>query len=99
MNISKTCFIFCLLSQFLGNAAASLAVTKLDFDTGQPLRNQVIKSGKIKVQVSYQPIDLNERVDDNYDINNVSYQIFYNCLLYTSPSPRDGLLSRMPSSA
>ena len=28
-------------------------------------------------------------VDDNYNI----------CLLYTSPSPRDGLLSRMPSSA
>ena len=27
--------------------------------------------------------------DDNY----------YICLLYTSPSPRDGLLSRMPSSA
>ena len=24
---------------------------------------------------------------------------FYFCLLYTSPSPRDGLLSRMPSSA
>ena len=23
----------------------------------------------------------------------------YGCLLYTSPSPRDGLLSRMPSSA
>ena len=27
----------------------------------------------------------------------VSY--FFDCLLYTSPSPRDGLLSRMPSSA
>ena len=26
-------------------------------------------------------------------------QIHENCLLYTSPSPRDGLLSRMPSSA
>ena len=27
-------------------------------------------------------------------------QDYYNrCLLYTSPSPRDGLLSRMPSSA
>ena len=25
--------------------------------------------------------------------------ILYTCLLYTSPSPRDGLLSRMPSSA
>ena len=24
---------------------------------------------------------------------------YYGCLLYTSPSPRDGLLSRMPSSA
>ena len=24
---------------------------------------------------------------------------FMGCLLYTSPSPRDGLLSRMPSSA
>ena len=26
-------------------------------------------------------------------------EILYSCLLYTSPSPRDGLLSRMPSSA
>ena len=26
-------------------------------------------------------------------------RIGYVCLLYTSPSPRDGLLSRMPSSA
>ena len=25
--------------------------------------------------------------------------LYINCLLYTSPSPRDGLLSRMPSSA
>ena len=25
--------------------------------------------------------------------------VIYHCLLYTSPSPRDGLLSRMPSSA
>ena len=25
--------------------------------------------------------------------------LFKGCLLYTSPSPRDGLLSRMPSSA
>ena len=26
-------------------------------------------------------------------------KVFKSCLLYTSPSPRDGLLSRMPSSA
>ena len=27
------------------------------------------------------------------------FRTIYSCLLYTSPSPRDGLLSRMPSSA
>ena len=30
---------------------------------------------------------------------NLPLKFFYACLLYTSPSPRDGLLSRMPSSA
>ena len=30
----------------------------------------------------------------------LGYNVMYSgCLLYTSPSPRDGLLSRMPSSA
>ena len=33
--------------------------------------------------------------EDSY----LSGQHFAICLLYTSPSPRDGLLSRMPSSA
>ena len=28
-----------------------------------------------------------------------AYELSQSCLLYTSPSPRDGLLSRMPSSA
>ena len=30
---------------------------------------------------------------------NATHGAVYTCLLYTSPSPRDGLLSRMPSSA
>ena len=30
---------------------------------------------------------------------NAAFTQYINCLLYTSPSPRDGLLSRMPSSA
>ena len=33
------------------------------------------------------------------DIMTAELTLFWNCLLYTSPSPRDGLLSRMPSSA
>ena len=42
---------------------------------------------------------------ENYETCEGCGKIFYNpkdnntCLLYTSPSPRDGLLSRMPSSA
>ena len=31
--------------------------------------------------------------------SNIVDMMLGNCLLYTSPSPRDGLLSRMPSSA
>ena len=31
--------------------------------------------------------------------HNLVFATCFNCLLYTSPSPRDGLLSRMPSSA
>ena len=37
------------------------------------------------------PIDVYQSNDKNF--------MYYSCLLYTSPSPRDGLLSRMPSSA
>ena len=34
------------------------------------------------------------------DVSLVRVRVLYeDCLLYTSPSPRDGLLSRMPSSA
>ena len=34
------------------------------------------------------------------DVHPLGLEVRYkDCLLYTSPSPRDGLLSRMPSSA
>ena len=33
------------------------------------------------------------------EVNDMNHGRGYICLLYTSPSPRDGLLSRMPSSA
>ena len=34
-----------------------------------------------------------------HEVRVSDYPLFDYCLLYTSPSPRDGLLSRMPSSA
>ena len=40
-----------------------------------------------------------DEVDDPSDVPSRHTAQLYLCLLYTSPSPRDGLLSRMPSSA
>ena len=42
------------------------------------------------------------KFDKKININSINLSInhwIYNCLLYTSPSPRDDELSRMPSSA
>src|SRR5664279_3865945 len=36
--------------------------------------------------------------DDDHGLLDRGFIIYDACLLYTSPSPRDGLLSRMPSS-
>ena len=37
--------------------------------------------------------------EDEWEKGAPIYSFSFGCLLYTSPSPRDGLLSRMPSSA
>ena len=41
------------------------------------------------------------RFNERFELNDkqITNDDLFNCLLYTSPSPRDGLLSRMPSSA
>ena len=45
------------------------------------------------------PNDCKKRILFGCDTRESSNKIVNFCLLYTSPSPRDGLLSRMPSSA
>ena len=60
------------------------------------------------VDVKYDSVYITFAEQRTYDTNisqdefiniNVTYTSYIICLLYTSPSPRDGLLSRMPSSA
>ena len=51
--------------------------------------------GSLREQLCY-PLDKNRFSDDH--LKAVLEEVKF-CLLYTSPSPRDGLLSRMPSSA
>ena len=53
---------------------------------------RILRSYRVhRVSESRQDKDLNIRVGSNKSVNS--------CLLYTSPSPRDATLSRMPSSA
>ena len=40
-----------------------------------------------------------DEITGDHIISGLVYRLMNPCLLYTSPSPRDGLLSRMPSSA
>ena len=55
------------------------------------LKDEQLKGLIEKLFVSYRETFSDaKKVLDRYSIG---------CLLYTSPSPRDGLLSRMPSSA
>ena len=54
----------------------------------------------IKNCITYSIISIEAKKIDEINILNATYlAINLACLLYTSPSPRDGLLSRMPSSA
>ena len=48
-----------------------------------------------KAAIAYTP----EKFKGRIWLNDIMAAVCRYCLLYTSPSPRDGLLSRMPSSA
>ena len=47
---------------------------------------------------TYNEVDMTAVIDLRQEYKEL-FQQKHGCLLYTSPSPRDGLLSRMPSSA
>ena len=44
-------------------------------------------------------MELGEKIREMYWKNRELEKQYINCLLYTSPSPRDNRVSRMPSSA
>ena len=73
-----------------GNAATLLEDLGYKIDYADP---DGFIDDQFKVGDAYRFIDPNDANDTG------SILEFKSCLLYTSPSPRDGLLSRMPSSA
>ena len=58
-------------------------------------RFRVTKSGTAQSDANYDSASKSIASDTSFGNSALSED----CLLYTSPSPRDGLLSRMPSSA
>ena len=80
--------------------AGSLRSDVPDFRPGDTVKVHVniIEGTRSRIQV-FQGVVIGrtgESVRETFTVRKVSFQV---CLLYTSPSPRDGLLSRMPSSA
>ena len=52
-----------------------------------------------EIQAQYEKLEDGAETEDVVRVAGRIMANRNNCLLYTSPSPRDGLLSRMPSSA
>ena len=53
-----------------------------------------------RIVMRHGPIDLFVKIDaDDPNVLGAALRFMNDCLLYTSPSPRDATLSRMPSSA
>ena len=64
------------------------------FLTGEPI------AGSVNTGQSFEFAESVGQLQSNNISNSVSQgDVFYGCLLYTSPSPRDQRGSRMPSSA
>ena len=64
----------------------------LEYQHVKPGKGKAFVKTKLKNITSGGVVDKTFRADEEIEQA-------YICLLYTSPSPRDGLLSRMPSSA
>ena len=62
---------------------------------------QLDKKKTIFYRLKRTPLEIVNRIFFFFFIGSFLFSLFlaYSCLLYTSPSPRDATLSRMPSSA
>ena len=83
-NIKKLFFIFLLTHLFVWTLIPSLTNNNLPLDT---------------IEALAWGSNLDWGFDKHPPMSAVMVEIFYHCLLYTSPSPRDLAQSRMPSSA
>ena len=67
------------------------------FVNGKPSVDKILEHAVEHVYMGANHLDIDYKNAEELAYFNSTISSF--CLLYTSPSPRDGLLSRMPSSA
>ena len=73
-----------------------------DLEVGKIVGAAIYGTTLVAVDGSYDDVNrLCSELSDTYNwaFVNINMRPYYSCLLYTSPSPRDATLSRMPSSA
>ena len=68
------------------------------FDSQEEL-DSYIADERVGTDPDFEGVCFAFAVHENEAKNKYELELFYNCLLYTSPSPRDMRRSRMPSSA
>ena len=98
--------IFFAISLIVFNSCASAANNNSVKSSAES--KMISDTNIIEIKSEEAPFDIWERIrlelsitipDDQIAATSLYRERLYSCLLYTSPSPRDGLLSRMPSSA
>ena len=81
--------LFATLREALGESEFDLSLAALAHS------EKPVDVAAVKALLSQRGVDWHEALNQP----NVVHALNHNCLLYTSPSPRDATLSRMPSSA
>ena len=85
--------MFLAVLKLIGTTSAEEILTKTNYLTYLEINACFELINEMKEDIIDMEFETSTKESSNSNI------FTYVCLLYTSPSPRDGLLSRMPSSA
>ena len=96
--MKKLVFLFVCLSSFIQAQSLSELMSEEGLKLGGYYIDDVGFNGVRSYQFCLETTACDLPILQYYG-SNAEFINIYICLLYTSPSPRDGLLSRMPSSA
>ena len=100
---SLFCFLYMLLLTFSSQKVIDKHEKFTDLNKGlavnPPPGFHLDTHGRLQQEAGSRPAPLPTETDNETSVSSPPASQHTCCLLYTSPSPRDGLLSRMPSSA